>query len=71
MWKLKMSDVPELFDFLNSISNKTKLYDSEELAKYPEFMVNRFIAHGNDTIFFANECSKMSNIPKYLQYLFL
>lgn len=62
---------PDMFKILNSISNKQDFFEGEDLKEYNPFMINRFLAMGNDTILFANEASKMSNIPKELQYLFL
>jgi hypothetical protein len=62
-----------LFDYLNNISNgKEDVSGSEEFqSEYNEFMINRFLSMSMDTIFFANEASKMYNLPKKLQYQFL
>lgn len=67
----KNGDKPELFDILNSISNKQKHYSKDELDNYNPFMIARFLSMGDDTIFFAHEVSKMSSLPNQLQYEFL
>jgi hypothetical protein len=62
-----------LFDMLNNISNSSEnLSEHEEFNKaYSSFMINRFLAMDNSTIFFANEASKMSHLPIRMQYEFL
>lgn len=62
-----------LFSILNNISNgKKSLVDHEDFKKeYNCFMINRFLAMDNSTVFFANEVSKMSTLPKRMQYEFL
>jgi len=62
-----------LFDILNNISNgKKDISDEEDFEKeYNPFMINRFLAMDSSTLFFANEATKMSHLPKKAQYLFL
>jgi hypothetical protein len=61
------------FDFLNSV-NQTK----EDLLKnnplnekdYSAFMINRGLSYFHDTIMYANEMNRSSDIPKKWQYDF-
>ena len=63
-----------LFDIINNISNSKKddISEHEDFQKeYNPFMVNRFLSMDHSTLFFANEASKMSSLPKHMQYHFL
>ena len=64
----------ELKDWLNSINfTKENLIedDPEAIKSYPPYIVNRCLYGHLDTILFANEMNKYSNIDKDLQYSFL
>ena len=64
----------ELKDWLNSINfTKENLIedDPEAIKSYPPYIVNRCLSGHLDTILFANEMNKYSNIDKDLQYSFL
>ena len=64
----------ELKDWLNSINfNKNNLIeeDPEAISSYPSYIVNRCLSGHLDTVLFANEMNKYSNIDKDLQYSFL
>ena len=64
----------ELKDWLNSINfNKNNLIeeDPETISSYPPYIVNRCLSGHLDTVLFANEMNKYSNIDKDLQYSFL
>ena len=64
----------ELKDWLNSINfTKENLIedDPEAIKSYPPYIVNRCMSGHLDTILFANEMNKYSNIDKDLQYSFL
>ena len=64
----------ELKDWLNSINfTKDNLIedDPEAIKSYPPYIVNRCLSGHLDTILFANEMNKYSNIDKDLQYSFL
>ena len=63
----------ELKDWLNSInSNKDNLIeeDPEAISSYPPYIVNRCLSGHLDTVLFANEMNKYSNIDKDMQYSF-
>ena len=64
----------ELKDWLNSINfTKENLIedDPEAIKSYQPYIVNRCLSGHLDTILFANEMNKYSNIDKDLQYSFL
>ena len=64
----------ELKDWLNSINfNKDNLIeeDPEAISSYPPYIINRCLSGHLDTVLFANEMNKYSNIDKDLQYSFL
>ena len=64
----------ELKDWLNSINfNKENLIadDPEMISSYPPYIVNRCLSGHLDTVLFANEMNKYSNLDKDLQYSFL
>ena len=64
----------ELKDWLNSINfTKENLIedDPEAIKSYPPYIVNRCLSGHLDTILFANEMNKYSNIDQDLQYSFL
>ena len=64
----------ELKDWLNSINfTKENLIadDPEAIKKYPSYIVNRCLSGHLDTVLFANEMNKYSNLDKDLQYSFL
>ena len=64
----------ELKDWLNSINfTKENLIedDPEAIKSYPPYIVNRCLSGHLDTILFANEMNKYSNLDKDLQYSFL
>jgi hypothetical protein len=64
----------ELKDWLNSI-NLTKenlIADAPDMiSSYPPYIVNRCLSGHLDTVLFANEMNKYSNLDKDLQYAFL
>jgi hypothetical protein len=64
----------ELKDWLNSI-NLTKenlIADAPDMiSSYPPYIVNRCLSGHLDTVLFANEMNKYSNLDKDLQYSFL
>ncbi len=63
----------ELKDWLNSINfNKNNLIeeDPEAISSYPPYIVNRCLSGHLDTVLFANEMNKYSNIDKDMQYSF-
>lgn len=57
-----------LFDYLNSINNKTPI-DFDEKT-YPAFMVNRGLSYFQDTVIIANEMNIKHHIDSLLQYQF-
>ena len=62
----------ELKDWLNSI-NFTKenlIEDPETISSYPPYIVNRCLSGHLDTVLFANEMNKHSNLDKDMQYSF-
>ena len=64
----------ELKDWLISINfTKENLIEDapEAIKSYPPYIVNRCLSGHLDTILFANEMNKYSNIDKDLQYSFL
>ena len=64
----------ELKDWLNSINfNKNNLIeeDPEAISSYPSYIVNRCLSGHLDTVLFANEMNKYSNLDKDMQYSFL
>ena len=63
----------ELKDWLNSINfNKDNLIeeDPEAISSYPPYIVNRCLSGHLDTVLFANEMNKYSNLDKDMQYSF-
>lgn len=56
------------FDYVKSINNK-KLIDFNE-KEYDAFMVNRNLSYFPDTVHYANEMNRFSNIPLQAQYHF-
>ena len=63
----------ELKDWLNSINfNKNNLIeeDPEAISSYPSYIVNRCLSGHLDTVLFANEMNKYSNLDKDMQYSF-
>ena len=72
MEKLMDKDAINLFDFLKSVSEtKEELYDHPDFQKkYPPFMINRFLASSQDTLFLANIMTQFSHLPNNLQYAF-
>ena len=63
----------ELKDWLNSINfTKENLIadDPEAIKKYPPYIVNRCLSGHLDTVLFANEMNKYSNLDKDMQYSF-
>ena len=63
----------ELKDWLNSINfNKNNLIeeDPETISSYPPYIVNRCLSGHLDTVLFANEMNKYSNLDKDMQYSF-
>jgi len=65
------------FDYVNSISyNKNNLMrntDNDEMAEksYPPFLVNRALSYYTDTLLYANEMNKHSNLDNIMQYEYL
>ena len=62
----------ELKDWLNSI-NFTKenlIEDPDAISSYPPYIVNRCLSGYLDTVLFANEMNKYSNLDKDMQYSF-
>lgn len=57
-----------LFDYLNSINNKTEVEFDEK--SYPAFMVNRGLSYFRDTAIIANEMNINHHIDCLLQYQF-
>lgn len=62
-----------IFDILNSLSyTKIDLSEEEDFEReYNAFMINRFLSMSEDTVFYANETTKMSSLPNNVQYQFL
>ena len=63
----------ELKDWLNSINfNKNNLIeeDPEAISSYPPYIINRCLSGNLDTVLFANEMNKYSNLDKDMQYSF-
>ena len=62
----------ELKDWLNSINfTKENLIENPEaISSYPPYIVNRCLSGHLDTVLFANEMNKYSNLDKDMQYSF-
>ena len=63
----------ELKDWLNSVNfNKDNLRenDPESISSYPPYIVNRCLSGHLDTVLFANEMNRYSNLDKDMQYSF-
>ena len=63
----------ELKDWLNSVNfNKDNLIenDPESISSYPPYIVNRCLSGHLDTVLFANEMNRYSNLEKDMQYSF-
>ena len=62
----------ELKDWLNSI-NLTKenlIEDPDMISSYPPYIINRCLSGHLDTVLFANEMNRYSNLDKDMQYSF-
>lgn len=61
------------FDYIESITNgRTNIMVTENDVKaYQPFVVNRGLAMGVDTLFYANEMNVNYHLPKDLQYHYL
>ena len=62
----------ELKDWLNSIyfTKENLIEDPEAISSYPPYIVNRCLSGHLDTVLFANEMNKYSNLDKDMQYSF-
>ena len=63
----------ELKDWLNSINlTKENLLENDPTSKksYPPYIINRCLSGHLDTVLFANEMNKYSNLDKDMQYSF-
>ena len=63
----------ELKDWLNSVNfNKDNLIENnpESISSYPPYIVNRCLSGHLDTVLFANEMNRYSNLDKDMQYSF-
>ena len=63
----------ELKDWLNSVNfNKDNLIenDPESISSYPPYIVNRCLSGHLDTVLFANEMNRYSDLDKDMQYSF-
>ena len=61
------------FDYLNAINTTKKDLMKEDplsVKDYVPFMINRGLSYFPDTIMYANEMNKYSNIPKDWQFAF-
>ena len=60
------------FDFLNSINdNKKDLFEDPQAEKdYNSFLINRGLSYFPDTVLYANEMNRHSDIPKKWQFDF-
>jgi len=64
-----MSDSkPSPFDYVNSINKKTGMI--EDISGYMPFMINRAFSQYPDTIFFANEGNKLTQLDRDMHYRF-
>lgn len=61
-----------VFEFVKAINNtKVDLFEDPQSEKeYIPFIVNKSLSYFPDTVLFANEINKFSNIPKRLQFDF-
>ena len=61
------------FDFINAITeNKKDLFEDPQAEKdYNAFIINKGLSFYPDTVLFANEMNKHSDIPKSWQFQFL
>lgn len=63
----------KLTDYLYSINqSKKNIMDADEGAVkgYPPFIINKCLAHHTDSILYANEMNKHSELDKKMQYDF-
>lgn len=60
-----------LTTILNSINKKTELLSEDYIEEhYAPFLVNKILAGFRDTIAYASQADKMSNMTKMMQYEF-
>lgn len=59
----------KLFDYINSINNKTYSPPSNDDKDYSQYMVERFFMHFPDTIYLANEINGR-DLSKKMHYDF-
>lgn len=66
-------DIPEMFDFIESINNhKVDLMNSDLAEKsYDAFMIRRGLSMSNETVFFAGRMNELHNLDSYTQYQYL
>lgn len=60
------------FDFINSIQAEKKYILSDDTEKdYNQFVINRGLSFGADTIIYGNEMNSRPHLPIKMQYDFL
>jgi len=62
------------FDFVNSINQSKKDLLQEDplnIKSYDPFLTNRALSYFHDTVLYANEMNRYSNLDKNWQYYFL
>lgn len=60
------------FEFINSINSKDDIWDDKFSQKdYNSFMINNGLSYFADTVLYANELNKLSDVPEKCQYYFL
>jgi len=61
------------FEFVNSVTHNKKdlMVDAESEKAYTPFLVNRSLSYYQDTVMFANEMNRHSQLDNRLQYDFL
>lgn len=63
---------PSLFDYINDISfKKDYLFEEDDRKNYNQFMINRGLAQHVDTLMFANEMNKRSQLNDEMHHDFL
>lgn len=60
------------FDFINTVNNKTAKIEMDQVGQkdYTPYIINRGFSNNMQTVMFANEMNRYSNLPKEWQYDF-
>ncbi len=59
-----------VWEWVNSINNKTFILDEGDIKQYIPYIVNKSLSYHLDSILFSNEMNRYSSVPSDCQYKF-